>query len=119
MTGAIMKRVCALILFLPLAHACASRQSNERPSATEPVRGMQHMEARMQNMQGLMDRIHGTEDPQERQRLMREHMQSMQESMTTMRRMMHEQRDEQTGQPPQSDADEAVPDETERHEEHH
>jgi TolA-binding protein len=112
-----MKRVWALLIFLPLAYACASRHSNENPSATEPVQGMQQMEARMQHMQEQMERIRGTEDAQERQRLMHEHMESMQQSMTMMRRMMGQQRGEHTmGQAPQPNPHEAAPDETERHE---
>jgi hypothetical protein len=115
-----MKRVCVLIVFLPLAYACASRQSNENLSATEPLQSMQQMEARMQHMQALMDRIHGAEDAHERQRLMHEHMESMQQSMTMMRRMMPERPGEHAmGQASQPKPHEAGADETEPHDGHH
>jgi hypothetical protein len=118
MRGAIMKSVCALIILLPLTSACASRHLNESPPATESPQGMLQIEARMQHMQRLMDRIQKTDDAQERQRLMQEHVQSMQQSMTMMRRMMREQRGEfPAGQV--GDTDEAAPDETEGHVEHH
>jgi hypothetical protein len=115
-----MKRVCALIVLLPLASACTPRHANEHPAANEPSEGVQQMDARMQHMQGLMERIRGTDDAQERQRLMHEHMESMQQSMTMMRRMMREQRGKRTiEQVPPRDTDEPGPDEAERHDEHH